>query len=71
MIESKLGTTFWKSHTQVRLHTWIYSKDFYGKLCWKFVGRNDMKCNIKIENNKKRAIDSERKEEIPTVEDLK
>jgi hypothetical protein len=30
-----------------------------------------MKCNIKIENNKKRAIDSERKEEIPTVEDLK
>jgi hypothetical protein len=32
---------------------------------------SDMNYNIKIENNKKRAIDYEKEEEIPLVEDLK
>jgi hypothetical protein len=32
---------------------------------------SDMNYNIKIENNKKRAINFEKEEEIPSIKDLK
>jgi hypothetical protein len=61
------------AHTSQFAHLlcWIHSKDFYGRLCWRYVGRSDMNYNIMIENNKKRAIDSEKEEEILVVKDLK
>jgi hypothetical protein len=49
---------------------WMYVKDFYGRLCWRYVGRDDTNYNIRIDNNRKRTIDS-KKEEVPAIEDLK
>lgn len=36
---------------------WIYSKDLYIKLCWRYVGRSDANYNIKIDNNKRKVVD--------------
>jgi len=33
---------------------WIYFKEFYGRLCWRYVGRSDASHDIKIDNNMKK-----------------
>jgi hypothetical protein len=48
-----------------------FFKDWYGKLGWRFVGRNDVCFNLKIEDNVFRAISSKRKEEVLEANDLK
>ncbi len=45
--------------------------DFYGTLCWRYVGKSDANYSIRIDNNRKRAIDFEKEEEIPIAKDLK
>jgi len=50
---------------------WIYSKDFYGRLCWRYVGRSDANYNIKIDNNKTKIIDFDKEEEVLVAKDLK
>jgi hypothetical protein len=49
----------------------MYVKDFYGRLCWRYVGRNDANYSIRIDNNRKITVDSKKEEEVPTIEDLK
>jgi hypothetical protein len=43
----------------------------YGKLGWGFVGRSDLCFNVRIGDNKVRAIRSKKKEEVPKANDLK
>lgn len=50
---------------------WIYSKDFYSKLCWRYVGKSDANYNIKIDNNKRKVIDFNKEEEVISAKDLK
>jgi hypothetical protein len=50
---------------------WIYSKDFYNKLCWRYVGRSDANYNIKIDNNKRKVVDSNKEKEVLSTKDLK
>ncbi len=61
------------SQTRQAMHSlcWIYFKDFYGRLCWRYVGRNDINNNIRIDNNRKKVVDSEKEEKILAIEDLK
>jgi hypothetical protein len=47
-----------------------FSKKLYGKLGWGFVGRIDLCFSVKIKENILRVIRSERREEVPKVEDL-
>ncbi len=53
------------------LFCWKLFKDLYGKLGWRFVGRNDICFNLKIEDNMFRTISSKRKEEVIEANDLK
>jgi hypothetical protein len=53
------------------LFCWNLKKDLYGKLGWRFVGRNDICFNLKIKDNMFRAISSKRKEEVLEANDLK
>jgi hypothetical protein len=46
------------------LFCWSFFKHLYGKLGWRFVGRNDICFNLKIEDNMFKAISSKRKEEV-------
>jgi hypothetical protein len=46
------------------LFCWSFLKDLYGKLGWRFVGRNDICFNLKIEDNMFRAIISKWKEKV-------
>jgi hypothetical protein len=55
----------------VHLLCWIYFKDFYGRLCWRYVGKSDINYSIRIDNNRNKVVDSKKEEEIPAVEDLK
>jgi hypothetical protein len=53
----KVGDCILKiSHISQATHLlcWIYSKDLYGRLCWRYVGRSDANYNIKIDNNKRK-----------------
>ncbi len=61
------------SHTRQATHLlcWMYVRDFYGRLCWRYVGRSDANYSIRIDNNRKRTVDSKKEEEVPTIEDLK
>jgi hypothetical protein len=43
---------------------WVYYKDFYDRLCWRYVGKSVVSYNIEIDNNK-------RKETNLVVKDLK
>jgi hypothetical protein len=43
----------------------------YGKLGWGFVGKSDICVNIKINDNRIRAMRSEKKEEVFEKNDLK
>jgi hypothetical protein len=43
----------------------------YGKLGWRFVGRNNICFNLKIEDNMFTTISSKRKEEVLEANDLK
>jgi hypothetical protein len=38
---------------------WIFNKDIYGKLGWKYARRNDIYVSFKIDDNKSKAIDLE------------
>jgi hypothetical protein len=49
----------------------MYVRDFYGRLCWRYVKRSDANYSIRIDNNRKRAVDFKKEEEVPTIEDLK
>jgi hypothetical protein len=42
----------------------------YGKLGWGFVGRSDMCFNVRIGDNKVRAVRLEKKEEVFDADDL-
>ncbi len=46
---------------------WVYFRDFYGKMCW----RSDNNYNIKIDNNRRRAVDSKKEKDILIIENLK
>ncbi len=61
------------SHTWQATHLlcWMYVRDFYGRLCWRYVGRSDVNYNIRIDNNRKKTMDFEREEDVPTTKDLK
>jgi len=50
---------------------WICLKDFYGRLCWRYVARNDINNIIRIDNNRKKVVDSEKEKEKPAIVDLK
>jgi hypothetical protein len=50
---------------------WIYFKEFYGRLCWRYVGKSDANHDIKIDNNMRKIIDSKKEEEVLAVKDLK
>jgi hypothetical protein len=54
------------SHTRQATHMlcWMYVRDFYGKLCWRYVGRSDADYSIKIDNKIKRTVDSKKEEEV-------
>ncbi len=49
----------------------MYFKDFYDRLCGRYVGRSDINYSIKIDNNKRRVVDFKKGKEVPTVENLK
>jgi hypothetical protein len=49
----------------------IFFIDLYGKLGWRFVGRNDICFNFKIKDNMFGAISLKRKEEVLEANDLK
>jgi len=49
----------------------MYVKDFYGRLCWRYVGRSDTNYSIIINNNIKIIVDSEKEEEVHATKDLK
>ncbi len=49
----------------------MYLKDFYDRLCGRYVGRNDINYSIRIDNNKKRVVDSKNGKEVHAVKDLK
>jgi hypothetical protein len=44
----------------------MYVRDFFGRLCWRYVGRSDTNYGIKIDNNRKRVIDYKKEEEVPS-----
>lgn len=43
---------------------WVYYKDFYDRLCWRYVGKSVVSYNIEIDNNR-------RKETNLVIKDLK
>ncbi len=49
----------------------VYFKDFYERLCGRYVGRSGINYSVKIDNNKRRVVDSKKGKEVPTVENLK
>jgi hypothetical protein len=61
------------SHTWQATHVlcWMYVREFYGRLCWRYVGWSDANYNIKIDNNRKKTMDFESEEEVLTTKDLK
>jgi hypothetical protein len=61
------------SHIRQVMHllSWMYVRDFYGRLCWKYIGRNDANYSIKIDNKRKRVVDFKKEEDVLAIEDLK
>ncbi len=49
---------------------WIFFKGLYGKLGWRFVGKNDISFSIRIDDNIIRVI-SKRKDKVSKIDDLK
>ncbi len=60
----RIGDTIVLSSRNSFLFCWSFFKDLYGKLGWRFVGRNNICFNLKIGDNMFRAISSKRKEEV-------
>jgi hypothetical protein len=50
---------------------WIFFKGLYGKLGWRFVEKSDISFNIRIDDNKIRAVRSERKDKVSKIDYLK
>jgi hypothetical protein len=40
-------------------------------MCWRYVERSDINYNIKIDNNRRMVVNSEKEEDISVIEDLK
>jgi hypothetical protein len=61
------------SYTRQVVHMlyYVYFKDFYDRLCGRYVGRSDINHSIKIDNNKRRAVNSKKGKEVLAIEDLK
>jgi hypothetical protein len=49
----------------------MYVKDFYGRLCWRYVRRSDANYSSRIDNNIKIIVDFEKEEEVHATKDLK
>lgn len=50
---------------------WVHYKDFYDRLCWRYVGKSDVNYSIRIDNNRRRVMEFEKEANVLIVEDLK
>jgi hypothetical protein len=50
---------------------WVYFRDFYRRMCWRYVGTSYINYSIKIDNNRRRVIDFKKEEKNSIAEDLK